>query len=151
MPAVNDSSIAYMIKLIEPQLLIDLKTKGEYKLLMALVDLDIRSDDEMKCLINEYQDILRRKDEIIELSRTSQTYLNQIFGLLTDCYIDRHKIKGINVSAKIPQLIDLLNNYNYENLVSFFTSGLSNTVTESWDNNDTVQTNDHLNEIETFY
>lgn len=139
-----------MIKLIEPQLKINLKTKQEYKLLLALLDLDIRSDDEMKCLTNQYQDILRRKDEIIDASKTSQSYLNQIYGLLTDCYIDRHKIKGINVSAKIPQLIDLLNNYNYDKFVSFFTSGLSIT-TESWDNNDIQTTNDHLNEIETFY
>lgn len=125
------------------------KTKEENKLLLVLLDLDIRNDDEMKCLSAEYQDILRRKSDILESAKTSQTILNQIYGLLTDCYIDRHKIKGINVSAKIPQLTELLSNYKYENVVETFTSGLNNTNAESWDMV-TIDNNDP-NEIETFY
>lgn len=118
--------------------------------MLALLDLDIRNDDEMKCLSAEYQDILSRKTDISESAKTSQAILNQIYGLLTDCYIDRHKIKGINVSAKIPQLTELLSNYKYENVVETFTSGLNNTNAESWDMV-TIDDNNDPNEIETFY
>lgn len=140
-----------MIKLTEPQLLACLKTKQENKLLLALLDLDIRNDDELKCVSAEYQEILRREPEILESAKTSQTILNQIYGLLTDCYIDRHKIKGINVSARIPHLVELLNNYKYENLVECFTSGLNNIATEPWVMTDSIEANGDLNEMETFY
>jgi len=40
--------------------------------------------------------------------------------MITDLYIDRHKFKGINVKGKIPQLLEVLDKYDLQNLLNFF-------------------------------
>lgn len=114
-----------MVKLMEPQLLHCIRTKEDHRLLMALLDLDVRTDAEFDCLCDEYQDILRRKDSIETSQTIDSIVLDRIYGLLTDCYIDRFKLKGISVKQKIPQLLKLLANYDYERIVIFLdqTSG----------------------------
>lgn len=108
-----------MIKLLEPDLKRCVKNKEESNLLKALIDLDVRNDEEFNCLCDEYQNILRRKDDIETAYKNESIILDRLYGLITDCYIDRFKLKGINVKAKIPQLLQLLNNYDYEHLVLF--------------------------------
>lgn len=49
-------------------------------------------------------------------------FLLSFQGIITDLYVDYYKFKGINVRSKIPKLIDVLENYNYEALLEFFTS-----------------------------
>lgn len=44
-----------------------------------------------------------------------------MWGIIADLYMDTAKIKGRhNVQAKMPVLKQLLNNYNFEQLVQFF-------------------------------
>jgi hypothetical protein len=43
-----------------------------------------------------------------------------VSGMITDLYIDRHKFKGINVKGKIPQLLEVLDKYDLQNLLNFF-------------------------------
>lgn len=126
-----------MVKLMEPQLLRCIRTKEDHRLLVALLDLDVRTDAEFDCLCEEYQDILRRKDTIEANHSIDSIVLDRIYGLLTDCYIDRFKLKGITVKQKIPQLLKLLANYDYESIVVFLdqTSGNSG-VRVSFDLND---------------
>lgn len=40
--------------------------------------------------------------------------------MITDLYIDRHKFKGVNVKSKIPQLLEILDKYDLDRLISFF-------------------------------
>jgi hypothetical protein len=40
--------------------------------------------------------------------------------MITDLYIDRHKFKGINVKGRIPQLLEVLDKYDLQNLLNFF-------------------------------
>lgn len=90
-----------MIKLIEPKLQKCLKTREEHTLLMALLDLDVRSDDELSCLCADYRDILARRNTIMEQQKLDPVELDRISGLLTDFYIDRFKLKGVNVKEKL--------------------------------------------------
>jgi Bardet-Biedl syndrome 7 protein len=46
--------------------------------------------------------------------------------MITDLYIDRYKFLGFNVKARVPLLLDLLdNNYNVQKLVEFFEEELN--------------------------
>ena len=115
-----------MVKLIEPQLIRCLQTKKDHKLLMALLELDIVKEEELNCLCDEYKAILRRKDEIIDNHKTDSIVLDRLFGLITDCYIDRFKLIGINVKTKTPQLFAILNNYDYAKLEEMFSPNTTN-------------------------
>ncbi len=109
-----------MIKLIEPRLLECNKKKENHKLLLALMDLDIRSDDDFNCLCPEYQEILNRKDAIRATYAIDVDVYDQIEGLLTDCFMDRFKVKGMNVKSKIPDLVNHIQSYDYGALVEYF-------------------------------
>lgn len=112
--------MGHAIKLIEPQLIKCIQTKNDNKLLVALLDLDIRNDDELNCLCPEFKDILKRKDTIRIDQKNDFVILDRIYGLLTDYYIDRFKLIGINVKTKIPKLLKFINNYDYTGLVSLY-------------------------------
>ena len=43
--------------------------------------------------------------------------------MITDLFIDKFKFKGTNVKTKVPQLLEVLDNYELQNLIDFFTSG----------------------------
>lgn len=86
---------------------------------MGLIDLDIRNDDELNCLDANYKNIMERRDEIIEAYKFSPAVLDKIFGILTDCFVDFNKLRGVNVKLR-GDLMNLLHNYDYDKLVNFF-------------------------------
>ena len=45
---------------------------------------------------------------------------HRLYGMITDLYIDKFKFKGMNVKSKVPQLLEVLDNYELESLVDFF-------------------------------
>lgn len=84
------------------------------------MDLDIRSDEDFDCLCPEYKEILNQKDAIRESYSNDVDVADQIEGLLTDCFIDRFKVKGMNVRSKIPDLVKHIQSYDYGALVECF-------------------------------
>lgn len=109
-----------MIKLIEPKLVECNKKKENHKLLLALMDLDIRGDEDYNSLCPEYKEILSQRDTIMESHKIDAEISDQIEGLLTDCFIDRFKFKGMNVKSKIPDLVKHIQSYSYSTLVEYF-------------------------------
>lgn len=88
---------------------------------MTLIDLDIQNEDEATILDPNYKDILERRNEIIEAYKTNPAALDRLIGFITDAYIDFSKLRGLNAKLKIPELIKILNDYNFEQLIKFLT------------------------------
>uniref|UniRef100_A0A182QGI9 Bardet-Biedl syndrome 7 protein homolog n=1 Tax=Anopheles farauti TaxID=69004 RepID=A0A182QGI9_9DIPT len=118
--SINESTIPSLVKLIEPKILHYNKLTKDYQLSQALLDLDIRDDDEFNTLAEDYRALIRNQQTIGTEFRKQPTILNRIYGILTDLYIDKFKFKGVNVKTKLPQLIELLENYDYDELVQFY-------------------------------
>ncbi|XP_053670850.1 Bardet-Biedl syndrome 7 protein-like [Anopheles nili] len=118
--SINESTIPSLIKLIEPKIVHYNKLTKDYQLAQALIDLDIRDDEEFNTLSEEYRSLISNQQEIGIEFRKQPTILNRIYGILTDLYIDKFKFKGVNVKTKLPQLIELLDNYSYDELVQFY-------------------------------
>lgn len=121
--AANPQSLSYVIKLIEPHLTTQSLIRKEYNTLNTLIDLDIQNDDELISLGAEYMHVLKRKNEIIDAYNISPMLLDRLIALITDLYVDFNKIKGVNVKLKIPELVALINDYNYKTLIAFITGG----------------------------
>ncbi|XP_055599136.1 Bardet-Biedl syndrome 7 protein-like [Uranotaenia lowii] len=117
---INEQTIPALIELIEPKILHYNKLTKDFQILQALIDLDIRNDEEFSTLSQEYQDLLKNQHAIESEFKKQPTILNRIYGILTDLYIDKFKFKGVSVKTKLPQLIELLENYNREDLVTFY-------------------------------
>lgn len=105
--------------------------REDYKLLVALLELDLTTPEEFNILSPEYQNILNNKDQIQDSFQKDPPITNRLFGFLTDLYIDRFKFKGINVKTKIPLLLKLLEEYQYDSLVEFFLGGTGNKSNEN--------------------
>ena len=43
-----------------------------------------------------------------------------VSGMITDLYIDKVKFKGQNVRGKVPALLEILDNYDFNTLCQFF-------------------------------
>ncbi len=44
-----------------------------------------------------------------------------ISGMITDLFIDKFKFKGQNVKSRVPMLLEVLDSYDLNNLIDFFT------------------------------
>ncbi len=71
-------------------------------------------------LSSEFRDVLHHADELANEHRQQQPHLERIYGVVTDLYIDKFKFKGASVKQKVPQLLQMLDNYSLDSLLAFF-------------------------------
>lgn len=117
---MNPQCMSYVVKLIEPQLLELSQIRKNFVMLNALIDLDIQNDDELASLGPEYINVLQNRDEIIQQHQSPKMF-DRLIAVITELYVDHNKLRGGNMKTRIPELIALINNYNYFQLVSFMT------------------------------
>lgn len=102
-----------MIKLIEPRLVECNKRKENHKLLMALMDLDIRSDDDFNCLCPEYQDILNRKDAIRATNEMDVDVADQIEGSFLIMFL-RRKLQRLELCCLLKVCSPTVSSIDFE-------------------------------------
>lgn len=108
-----------MIRKCEPKLIAHLTLIKNHDILACLLDLDI-TEEEMYCLCDDYRDLLISKDQIQLAYDQDKVLTNRLFGILTDVYVDWFKLKGLDVKHKIPQLLELLDKYDFKDLMQCF-------------------------------
>lgn len=108
-----------MIKKSEPKLIAHLTLIKNHDILSCLLDLDI-TEEEMYCLCDDYRDLLTNKEQIQRNYEDDRVVTNRLFGVLTDLYVDWFKLKGLDVKQKIPKLLELLEKYDFKELLEFF-------------------------------
>ncbi|GAB0099000.1 Bardet-Biedl syndrome 7 protein homolog [Sergentomyia squamirostris] len=117
---MHPNCIGHILNLVEPILVRYMKMSQDLKVLQALLELDIRSDDEMSVLCKEWQEIYRCQKEIIQSVAKDRILVERFHGFLTDLYIDWNKFRGTNVKSKIQQFVQLLENYDHDQILQFF-------------------------------
>lgn len=118
-PELNTHTIPHVIKKCEPQLIAHLTLMKNHDILTCLLDLDI-TEEEMYCLCDNYRLLLTNHEQIQGICEKDKVSTNRLFGVLTDLYVDWFKLKGLDVKQKIPDLLTLLEKYDYEELMQFF-------------------------------
>ncbi|RHZ27943.1 hypothetical protein DYB26_011303, partial [Aphanomyces astaci] len=69
----------------------------------------------------EYQRILADADRIVAAFDAHPRAMTYLTGVLTDLYVDISKFRGVNPKTHLPRLFHLLDQYNFDALVEFFT------------------------------
>jgi len=46
--------------------------------------------------------------------------MGYLSGIITDLFVDRHKLRGLDVRHNIPELQALINDYDFDRLLSVF-------------------------------
>jgi len=114
---VNEACIPHSLNLIHPKLTHQLELQRLASVIEALSEMDLDGG-----LSEEYKSIYGREKEIMEEYHRQPAYMDRLYGMITDLYIDVFKFQGIQVKDRVPALLSLLTaqNYSYEALLEFF-------------------------------
>ena len=122
--SIVDESIEVNLSLIHPKLEEQYKLAKNVQLIDGLKELQMQEED-LKFLSDEYKEILASADKIKNEFKNQPRKLNFLWGIIADLYNDTAVIKGIHdVSSKIPKLKQILNNYDFDELVHFFKTSI---------------------------
>ncbi|XP_064481512.1 Bardet-Biedl syndrome 7 protein homolog [Ornithodoros turicata] len=118
---INDDSIEHVLKLIHPKLEYQLILAKKVQLIDALKELSVHEGN-TDFLAPEYKGILEDAEQLQKEFKRQPCHLERLYGMITDLYIDVYKFKGVSVKSKVPQLLQILDNYDPDSLIEFFQS-----------------------------
>ncbi|XP_067943832.1 Bardet-Biedl syndrome 7 protein homolog isoform X2 [Watersipora subatra] len=116
---LNDDSIEHTLRLIHPKLEYQLLLAKKVQLIEALKELEA-NESSVEFLSPEYRQILEDAEKLQAEYKKQPCHLERLYGMITDLFIDKFKFKGVNVKSRVPQLLEILDNYNMDNLKTFF-------------------------------
>lgn len=67
-----------------------------------------------------YIDILKHSDLIEQQCKAAPRHLDFLRGIVTDLFVDKHKLQGRSAQSKVPQLLEILENYSFDKLLAAF-------------------------------
>lgn len=114
---IKEETFDCFVKLVHPKLKTYNGASRNYKILQALLELNVQNDDEFDLLSNIYKNLLHNKQNIEDTFKSSTSNLKRLIDILTEFYVDKNKFKGINVRNKLEMFVDSLKK-NYENETS---------------------------------
>ncbi|XP_017775977.1 PREDICTED: Bardet-Biedl syndrome 7 protein homolog [Nicrophorus vespilloides] len=118
--AINDDSINHVLNMIDPKLNGHIQLANKVALMDALQELEINDEESVGYLTENYRNLLVNKASIRAEFSSQPSYLDRLHGIITDLYIDYYKFKGMNVKAKVPRLLEVLQRYTYTELLHIF-------------------------------
>ncbi|RZF38664.1 hypothetical protein LSTR_LSTR003470 [Laodelphax striatellus] len=118
--SINNESIDSLLRLLDPK--IDYYSNLEKKctLIEALKDVETHEENVAECLMPEYKEILKNQSQLRAEHSKSSGFLDRLKAFITELFLHWYKFKGINVKSRIPLLVEILDNYNFEELLSAF-------------------------------
>ncbi|XP_042887842.1 Bardet-Biedl syndrome 7 protein homolog isoform X1 [Penaeus japonicus] len=119
---VSEESVVHALHLLHPRLEAQLMLAKQVSLIDALRELGSHETD-TSFLSPEYKQILDNADELLAQYRKQPCHLERLYGMITDLFIDKYKFKGVNVKSRVPQLLEILDNYgslDLQHLINFF-------------------------------
>lgn len=120
LPDINETTIEHFIRLCEPQLQFHTDLTKNYKLLQALLELNVQNDEEFDLLSDKYKTLLKNKQNIEQSNSNEAGNFKRLKGIVIDLFIDKFKFKGINVKHKLERLVKILDNYDFDSLLDYF-------------------------------
>lgn len=118
---INDESVSHTLQMIHPKLEYQLMLARKVQLIDALKELQVHEGN-ADFLIPEYRNILDDSANLLEEYKKQPAHLERLYGMITDLFIDKFKFKGQNVKTKVSSLLEILDNYDLNSLLDFFSN-----------------------------
>ena len=115
----DESTVTTLLRKIDPMLCYQLSLANKVKLVDTLKEVKMQEPD-IQFLAAEYLEILENEETIKQELKAQPGRLQFLFSIITDLYVDNYKFKGQNVTAQVSQLQRVLNDYNLDSLLGFF-------------------------------
>ncbi|KRY55616.1 Bardet-Biedl syndrome 7 protein [Trichinella britovi] len=110
---IDQTSVAHVLRLVNDRIQksANLLKKIRYAEILK-VDATIR-DDEREFFTDDFEEIFQNSSQLLEQKQAHQAYMDHLF-------VDSFKFKGEEVKHRVPQLIELIENYDHDKLQRFF-------------------------------
>ncbi|XP_063776321.1 Bardet-Biedl syndrome 7 protein [Pseudophryne corroboree] len=116
---ISEESVGHTLRMIHPKLEHQLLLAKKVQLIDALKELQVHEGN-TDFLIPEYRCILEEAEKLQDEYKKQPAHLERLYGMITDLFIDKFKFKGTNVKTKVPLLLEILDNYDQNALMTFF-------------------------------
>jgi len=118
---LQEQTVVNFLHLLHPKLTYQLGLSNRVQLIEALKEVQVQEEN-ITFLAADYKDILDQAKKVEAEFKVQPRQLEYLHGIVKDLFIDYHKFKGTNVKAKVPQLDQVLRDYNLDELIAFITS-----------------------------
>lgn len=112
----NPDSVFSFLSLIRARLEHQLSLSRKMTLIEAIQEITMQESD-LRWLSPEYAEILRDEDKIRKEYSQRTKSLERLTGLITDLFVDWHKMRGRDVRSGIPTLQNLITTGSFEDMV----------------------------------
>ena len=116
---VKDETVGDLLRRLDPMLQYQLSLTNKAKLIDTLKEVRMQEPD-ANFLAPEYLEILENEETIKSQLKEQPGRLQFLHGIIVDLFVDNAKFKGQNVTAQVPNLQRVLDNYSIEELIAFF-------------------------------
>lgn len=118
---LREESVATFLGLLRSQMDHHFTLARRHSLVEALKEIATHEGaDNLSFLTAEYQEIIRNADDIVKQYKAAPRHLDFLKGIITDLFVDKHKLSGKTAQTKIPGLLSLLDNYEFNKLLQYF-------------------------------
>lgn len=116
---LKDESTYFFLDLLRPELDHHFSLAKKHTLIDALKEIEMYEEN-IDFLADELKEILKDQEQIKKEVKVAPRHLDFLKGIVTDLFVDKHKLRGQRMEKKMPMLLEHLNDYNFEALVSVF-------------------------------
>ncbi|KRZ03892.1 Bardet-Biedl syndrome 7 -like protein [Trichinella zimbabwensis] len=109
---INQTSVAHVLRLVNDRIQKSANLLKKIRYAEILKDATIR-DDEREFFTDDFEEIFKNSSQLLEQKQAHQAYMDHLF-------VDSFKFKGEEVKHRVPQLIELIENYDHDKLQRFF-------------------------------
>ena len=118
-PTTDEKGVVCVLELLHPKLTKLLKLKESIKYIEAVKELATTPEDR-EMLSPELLQVLDKADELRAAHKDNEKHITFIEKVLEQLFVDRFKLKGINVKHRIGEVQQLVSEYSWQGLLALF-------------------------------
>lgn len=116
---IKEESLMSCLEMLHPKLEYQYTLAKHFKLIEPLKEISMQEAN-LDFLSPEYRSILERADTIQAEFKLHPKNLEYLNGIVTNLYVDKAKFKGSDARQEVPMLMQVLEKYDWDSLVAFF-------------------------------
>ncbi|GMI26897.1 hypothetical protein TeGR_g14836, partial [Tetraparma gracilis] len=120
---VKEHTIPGFLGLLHYRLQHLLALERQVEIIEAIKEINTAEAAGSEWMSAEYKEILKNADTIQKEHKQRPMLMQYLSGIITDLFVDRHKLSGMDVRHHIPQLQGLINDGDFNALLNMFKSG----------------------------
>jgi len=117
---VKNETIPGFLHLLHARLQHLLALSRQVEILASLEELNSSESEEATWLSPEYKLVLKNADQIRLEHKEAPQMMAYLSGIISDLFVDRHKLRGIDVKHRLPELQGIIACYDFDQLLSVF-------------------------------